>query len=231
MGVDVEPAVHVEDQAGDVDADRQPVGPADRREAGIEEPAIVDAVVVVVGPIIDTVAVEVVVGRVVVVERGRGLDPEHRRPDHLRARLVLRIGLDMGEESVGGKVVGIPRLVERRHAGVRAAIDEERRPGRWGLEGEARPRPLDRRPERADAQPEAVGAGGLGTEDRMARHGSLSRAEREDPTTQMGERERRWRGLGLGAEGDGERAERPRHLGSRHGSLEGRLVAVLIDEE
>ena len=231
MGVDVEPAVHVEDQAGDVDADRQTGFPTDRGEAGVEEPAIVDAVVVVVGPVVNAIAIEIVVGRVVVMERGRGLDPEHRRPDHLRARRLLRIGLDMGEEGVGGEVVGVPRLVERGHSGMGPAIDEERRAGRWGLEGSPRPGPFDRRPERGDAEPQTIGAGWLGTKDRMARRSPLLGAQREDPTAQVGEGERRRRGLRFGTEGDGERAERAGHLGCRHGALEGWSVAVLVDEE
>ena len=190
VGVDVEAAIHVEDQAGDVDADRQPVGPADRGKAGIEEPTVVDAVVVVVGPVVDAVAVEVVIGRVVVVKRGRGLDPEHRRPNHLRACRLLRIGLDMGEEGVGGEVVGVPGFVERCHAGMGPTIDEERRAGRRGLEGKPRTGAFDWRPERADAQPQAVGTGRLRTQNRMARRAPLLGAKREDPTAQVGEGER-----------------------------------------
>ena len=190
MGVDVEPAVHVEDQAGDVDADRQTGFPTDRGEAGVEEPTIVDAVVIVVGPVVNAIAIEIVVGRVVIMERGCGLDPEHRRADHLRACRLLRIGLDMGEEGVGGEVVGVPGFVERCHAGMGPTIDEERRAGRRGLEGAPRPRPFDRRPERADAQPHAIGAGRLRTQNRMARRAPLLGAKREDPTAQMSEGER-----------------------------------------
>ncbi len=229
--VDVEAAVHVEDQAGDVDADRQPVGAADRGEAGIEEPAVMNAVVVVVGPVVDAVAVEVVVGGVVVVEGGGGFDPEHRRSDDLRPRRSLRVGFHVGEESVGGEIVGIPRLVERRHAGVGTAVDEERRVRRRRPEREAGAGPLDRRPERADAQSYAAASGRLGAENRMARRHPLPRSEREHAAAQVGERDGGGSGRRGRSEGDGERAKRTCHLGSRDGSLEGRLVAVLVDEE
>ena len=137
----------------------------------------------------------------------------------------------MGEEGVGGEVVGVPGFVERCHAGMGPTIDEERRAGRWGLEGAPRPRPFDRRPERADAQPHAIGAGRLGTQNRMARRAPLLGAQREDPPAQVGEGKRRRWGLRLGAEGDGECAERPGHLGCRHGALKRGFVAILVDKE
>ena len=64
MGIDVHPAVEIENEDGGVERHLIAVGGDHRRQAEVEEEAVVDAVVVVVGAVAEAVGAAVELGEV-----------------------------------------------------------------------------------------------------------------------------------------------------------------------